>query len=159
MFDLVEKHHVGAGQVKTLRVRMGKTTVDMHGIFPRYRGKFEALLSIHYAAAVLHDKALTLGQFEPARYNDPALPRFAAERVDVTADPALTGARAVVEAETASGETIAVRCDHPRGAPENPLTRAQIEDKFAPSRRRLGGGTEEVIRAVAGWKTPSRCAR
>jgi 2-methylcitrate dehydratase PrpD len=152
MFDLVEQHQVGAGQVTTLRVRMGKTAVEMHGIFPRYRGKFEALLSIHYvAAAILHDKALTLAQFEPARYNDPALARFAAERVDVMADPALTGAQAVVEAETASGETIAVRCDHPRGAPENPLARAQIEDKLrAYARPRLPAArTEEVIRAVS----------
>jgi len=152
MFDLVEKHRVGAGQVKTLRVRMGKTAVDMHGIFPRYNGKFEALLSIHYAAAaVLHDKALTLAQFEPARYSDPALARFAAEQVAVTADPALTGAQAVVEAETASGETISVRCDHPRGAAENPLARTQIEDKFRTyARPRLTSAqAEEVIRTVS----------
>ena len=152
MFDLVEKRRVGAGQVKTLRVRMGKTAVDMHGIFPRYNGKFEALLSIHYAAAaILHDKALTLAQFEPARYSDPALARFAAEQVTVTADPALTGAQAVVEAETASGETISARCDHPRGAPENPLARTQIEDKFRTyARPRLTSAqTEEVIRTVS----------
>ena len=152
MFDLVEKHRVSAAQVKKLRVVMGKTAVDMHGIFPRYKGKFEALLSIHYAAAaVLHDGALTLAQFEPARYNDPMLARFAAERVDVTADLALTGAQAVVEAETTSGETIVVRCDHPRGAPENPLARAQIEDKFrAYATPRLSdANTEEAISAVS----------
>ena len=56
----------------------------MHGIFPRYKGKFEALLSTHYVAAViLHDRELTLAQFEPARYNDPKLRSFAAEHVDV----------------------------------------------------------------------------
>jgi 2-methylcitrate dehydratase PrpD len=110
---------------------MGKTAVDMHGIFPRYKGKFDALLSTHYAAAViLHDRELTLAQFEPARYDDPKLRKFAAEQVDVTNDPALTGVQAVVEAHTTDGRTINMRCDHPRGSAENPLTRTQIEAKF-----------------------------
>jgi 2-methylcitrate dehydratase PrpD len=131
MFDLVEKHGLAPGQVKKIRVFLGKTGVDMHGIFPRYKGKFEALLSIHYcAAAILHDRALTLAQFEPARYNDPGLMRFAAEQVEVKLDAALGGAQSVVEADTADGRTLSVRCDHPRGSPENRLTRAQIEEKF-----------------------------
>src|SRR5262247_2583221 len=40
MFDLVEKHRVTFDQVKRLRVSLNKTGVDMHGIFPRYNGKF-----------------------------------------------------------------------------------------------------------------------
>jgi 2-methylcitrate dehydratase PrpD len=131
MFDLVEKHRVAFDQVKKLRVSMNKTSVDMHGIFPRYKGKFEALLSTHYcAAAILHDRALTLAQFDPARYNDPRLARFAAEQVEVRVDPALSGVQAVVEAETTAGRTVTARCEHPRGAPENPLKRAEIEDKL-----------------------------
>lgn len=131
MFDLVEKHDIAPAQVKRLRVVVGKTAFDMHGIFPRYQGKFEALLSIHYAAAViLHEKQLTLAQFEPARYNDPVLRGFAAEQVEVKCDTALTGVQAVVEAQTRDGSTITVRCEHPRGSPENRLTRSQIEHKF-----------------------------
>jgi 2-methylcitrate dehydratase PrpD len=151
MFDLVEEHRVAPEQVERLRVAMSKTAVDMHGIFPRYKGKFEALLSTHYAAAaVLHDRALTLAQFEPARYNDPGLARFAAEKVDVQIDPALTGVQAVVEARLASGATVSVRCDHPRGAAENPLSRAQIEDKFRTyARARLPASRiEEIIGSV-----------
>ena len=78
LFDLLEAHDRSA-QVKTLRVSLGQTAFDMHGKLPRYKGKFDALISGHYAAAViLHDRALTLAQFEPARYDDPqlrALPR------------------------------------------------------------------------------------
>jgi 2-methylcitrate dehydratase PrpD len=71
MFDLVEEHRVAPAQVERIRVVMSRMAVDMHGIFPRYQGKFEALLSTHYAAAaILHDRSLTLAQFEPARYND-----------------------------------------------------------------------------------------
>jgi len=50
--------------------------------------------------------------------------------VEVRCDPALVGSQALVEAETADGSTFGVQCDHPRGAPENPLSRAQIEGKF-----------------------------
>lgn len=152
MFDLVEQHRLDPGQVKKLRVSMNKTGVDMHGIFPRYKGKFEALLSTHYAAAaILHDRALTLAQFEPARYNDPGLARFAAEQVEMKVDSSLAGVQAVVEAETADGRTLSVRCDHPRGSPENPLTRAQIEEKFRTYAKALlpGAGVEEAVKAMS----------
>src|SRR5688500_2727906 len=152
MFDLVEQNEITPQQVKRVRVSLGKTANDMHGIFPRYKGKFEALLSTHYAAAViLHDRELTLGQFEPARYNDPKLKAFAAENVEVREDPSLTGIQTIVEAETTEGRTIKVRCDTPRGSPENRLTRAQIEAKFRTyARGRLPETRiEEIIAAVA----------
>jgi 2-methylcitrate dehydratase PrpD len=97
MFELMEKHRPEFDQVKKLRVYTNKTGVDMHGMFPHYKGKFEALLSTHYcAAAILHDKTLSLAQFEPARYNDPKLARFAADRVETIVDASLTGVQSVV---------------------------------------------------------------
>jgi 2-methylcitrate dehydratase PrpD len=152
MFDLVEQHDVKPGQVRKLRVTLGETANKMHGIFPRYKGKFEALLSTHYAAAViLHDRELTLAQFEPERYNDPKLKAFAAEKVEVQADPALKEVQTIVEAEMADGRTIKVRSDVPRGAPENRLTRAQIEAKFRTyAKPRLSSARiEEIIGTVA----------
>jgi 2-methylcitrate dehydratase PrpD len=152
MFDLVEQHGLRLDQVRTLRVSLGKTAVDMHGIFPRYQGKFEALLSTHYcAAAILQDQALTLAQFEAARYNDPALARFAAEQVEIKSDPALSGVQCAVEAQTRDGRTLSVRCDHPRGSPENPLSRAEIEDKFRTYARALLAATavEEAVGAIS----------
>ena len=151
MFDLVESHQLAPDKVKKVRVTMSKTAVDLHGIFPRYKGKFDALLSTHYAAAViLHDRELSLAQFEPARYDDPKLRRFAAEQVEVTIDPALSGVQAVVEAQTTDGRTLSVRCDYPRGSAENPLTRAQIEAKFRTyAKARLpAANVDAVIAAI-----------
>ena len=131
MFDLVENHGVGSAQVNKLRVCLGKTAFDMHGGFSRYKGKFEALLSTHYAAAaILHDRELSLAQFDSARYNDPKLVRFAAEQVEVKCDPALVGVQALVEADMVDGSTITTRCEQPKGSPQNPLSRTQIEHKF-----------------------------
>ena len=152
MFDLVERHELKPERVRKVRIAMSETANRMHGIFPRYQGKFDALLSTHYAAAaILHDRALTLEQFEPARYNDPKLKAFAAENVEVVGDPALKEVQAVIEAELADGRTISVRCDTPRGAPENRLTRAQIEAKFRTyAKRRIPAARiDEVIGTVA----------
>lgn len=152
MFDLVEQHDVKAQQVRRVRVGLSKTGNDMHGIFPRYKGKFEALLSTHYAvAAILHDRELTLSQFAPERYDDAKLKSFAAENVEVREDASVSGVQAIVEAETTAGRVIKVRCDTPRGSPENPLTRAQIEAKFRTyAKGRLPEKSiEEIIGAVS----------
>jgi 2-methylcitrate dehydratase PrpD len=151
LFDLIEQHEVKPEAVRRIRVSLSKVGNDMHGIFPRYKGKFEALLSSHYAVAViLHDRELTLAQFEPRRYNDAKLKTFAAENVEVREDASLTGVQTVVEAELTDGRTIRVRSDVPRGAPEKPLTRAQIEAKFRTyAKGRLPDARiEEVITAV-----------
>jgi 2-methylcitrate dehydratase len=128
----------------------------MHGGFGAYRGKFEALLSAHYAAAaILHDGALTLAQFAPARYDDPALRVFAGEKVDVHPDASVGGSQAKVEVIMNDGTRYATRCDHPLGSFENPLSRAQVEQKF----RTYAAGVladsdvENVIEAVARLET------
>ena len=131
LFDLVEKHDIDPAKVKQLRVRLSQTVFDLHGKLARYKAKFDALISAHYTAAViLHDRTLTLAQFESARYDDPKLRRAAAEQVDVQPDPALTGVQAVVEIEMMDGKVLSARCTHPRGSAENPLTWAQIEGKL-----------------------------
>jgi len=151
MFDMLEKHRIDPAQVKTLRIALSTPVFDLHGNFSRYKAKFEALLSAHYVAtAVLHDRELTLAQFEPARYDDPKLRRFA-EAVEVRAEPNLRGVAALVDVETTAGELFSARCDQPLGAPENKLSRAQIEAKFrtyAPARLSQPQ-IDDVIGAVA----------
>jgi 2-methylcitrate dehydratase PrpD len=138
LFDLVEGNRIDPGQVKTLRIALSQAVFDLHGGLARYKGKFDALISAHYTAAViLHDQKLTLAQFEPARYDDPKLRRSAAEQVEIRPDPALAGVEAVAEIENHDGTKLSARCQYPRGSAENPLSRSQIETKFrtyAPER-------------------------
>jgi 2-methylcitrate dehydratase PrpD len=150
MFEIVEKHKIDPAQVKKLRIGLSKFAFDLHGTFARYKAKFEALLSAHYvAAAILHDRELTLAQFEPARYDDPKLRRFS-EQVEVRSDPELNGVQALADVETIDGKIISARCDHPLGSPENRLTRAQVEAKFRTyAKGQLSDArVEEVIRWV-----------
>src|SRR5262249_7837966 len=81
------------------------------------------------AAVILHDQALTLAQFEPARYDDPKMRRAAAEQIELRADATLSGVQAVGEIES-DDATVKARCDPPRGSAQNPLSRAHIEGKF-----------------------------
>jgi 2-methylcitrate dehydratase PrpD len=131
LFDIVAKHAVDPARVRKVHIALGKTTFDMHGGFDTYKAKFEALLSTHYTAAViLHDRALTLAQFEPQRYDDPKLRAFAAQKVEVRPDASLGGAQAAVDIEMDDGATLSARCEHPLGSFENPLSRADVERKF-----------------------------
>lgn len=131
LFNAVASNPVPFEAIETVKLGLSQTPFQMHGGFSTYKAKFEALLSAHYVAAVfLRDRTLTLAQFEPACYDDVGLRAFAANQVEVTADPSLKGGQCVVEILTKSGETISARCDYPLGAPENPVTSQQIEDKF-----------------------------
>jgi 2-methylcitrate dehydratase PrpD len=131
LFDLLKRAEIDTAKVEKLRVAMSPSAFDYHGKLPNYKGKFEALISAHYTAAViLHDRALSLAQFEPARYDDANLRRFAERQVEIHPDPTLDGVQAVVEIELAGGRKLSARSDHPRGAVENPLSPAEIAGKF-----------------------------
>jgi len=131
LFDLIGKHNLDFARVRKVRIGLSQGAFNMHGGFGTYKAKFEALLSAHYTAAVvLHDRALTLAQFEPGRYDDARLRRFAAEQVEARADASVTGSQALVDVETADGAIFSERCEYPLGSYENPLSRAQIEQKF-----------------------------
>jgi 2-methylcitrate dehydratase PrpD len=151
LFDIIEKNEIDPNNVKQMRVTMSQSAFDYHGKLPNYKGKFEALISAHYTAAViLHDRALTLAQFEPARYDDPKVRRFAEQQIEIRPDAALNGVQTTVEIELSGGKKFASRSDHPRGSFENPLSRAQIEDKFRTyGKGRLSSARlEEIIEAV-----------
>jgi 2-methylcitrate dehydratase PrpD len=152
LFDLLEQNDFDARDVSRVQVGLGQRAFDMHGGFATYAGKFQAMLSAHYAAAaVLHDRDLSLLQFEPERYEAPELVRFAAENVSVALDTSLSGPEATVEVALRNGTTFAARCIHTRGSPENPLTTEQVEGKFRRYAAPVlsAGQVEGVIQAVA----------
>jgi len=151
--DLLSKRRIEPSRVRKVRIALGQAAFDMHGGFAAYKAKFEALLSAHYTAAViLHDRALTLAQFEPGRYDDPALRSFAREKVEVRADAAITGSQAKADIVMDDGAIFSATCEHPLGSPENPLSRTQIEQKFRNYAQSVLSDTQiaEVIGAVNG---------
>ena len=151
LFEILAKHAIDPAAIKTVRVTLPTMGFDMHGKLPVYKGKFEALISAHYTAAViLHDRSLTLAEFEPARYDDPKLRKFAEHQVVVRADPAMNLLQTAVEVEMTNGTVHAVRSEHPKGSFENPLSRQEVEDKFRVyAKGRLpASAIEEIIATV-----------
>ena len=131
LFDLIRRHDLAAARTKRLRIHVSPATFDAYRNRRSYTGKWEASASLHYTAAVvLHDRELWMDQFEPGRYDDPALKRYATECVDLVGHRDLTAEQAIVEAEMNDGSVLSAQCKASKGTPENPLTRAEIEDKF-----------------------------
>ena len=152
LFDLVEKHPIDPAQVKKLRIALSKPVFDMHGIFASVQGASSRRCCRRTTSPPRSctTARMTLAQFEPARYDDAKLRRFA-EQVEVQAPiPRSAASQARVEIEMADGKTLSARCEHPRGSPENRLSRAQIEAKFRTyARGRLSDAqVEDVIAAV-----------
>jgi 2-methylcitrate dehydratase PrpD len=147
--SLIEANDFAFTDIETVTIALGKTPFDMHGGFATYTAKFEAMLSVHYAAAVfLRDRELTLTQFEPKSYDDPALRQFAAEQVRIDCDESLGNGQATATVVLHDGRSLTARCDAPLGAPENPMSFGQVQDKFrtyAASRY-----SEDQVEAIIG---------
>lgn len=152
LYNLVQETGVAFDEVAGVRLALSRTPYDMHGGFSKYRAKFEALLSAHYVTGVyLRDRTVTLDQFEPACYDDPALRAFAAEKVEVALDGNLANGQAVVDVETTDGRKLSARCDHPLGSPANPMLPGQVEHKLrtCAGYRLSDARTDELVSAVA----------
>lgn len=151
LFNLVGAHDIAFEDVARVRLSLSETPYKMHGGFATYDAKFEALLSAHYVAGVyLRDRTVTLDQFEPACYDDPVLRQFAGDRVEILHDPALSNGQAIADIELKDGSNCSARCDHPLGAPENPLTAAQCEAKLRSCAEGVlpAGQTDELVAAI-----------
>jgi 2-methylcitrate dehydratase PrpD len=129
LFDLIRGHDLRAERTKALRIHVSPACFEAYAQRRTFSGKWQASASIHYTAAVvLHDRELWMEQFE--RYHDPELQHFAKERVVLLGKAGLTAEQAIVEAHMKDGAVLSADCKASKGTPENPLTRAEIEDKF-----------------------------
>jgi 2-methylcitrate dehydratase PrpD len=156
LFDALEQRPFKLKDIKRAEIRLAPTVFNLHGKLAKYKAKFDALISAHYTAAIIiQDHVLTLEQFTPARYDDPAIRKAAAELIDIKPDESLKDVQSTVEFELTDGTRIAKRCDFPRGSAENPLTRAQIETKLRTyAKGRLSPqAIERVIASVASLET------
>lgn len=131
LYDLINNHEVPFDAIENVEITLAPVPVKMFGQLPNYKAKFEALISAHYVTAVyLRDHALTLKQFEPDCYDAPDLRAFAADRVSVVAEEKMPGGKCRAVVTLKDGSTLTGNCENPLGTPENPMSRAQVEDKF-----------------------------
>jgi 2-methylcitrate dehydratase len=138
VLDLVKTHDLRAEQVRKIEIRSLARAADILSDASKYdpRTKETADHSLPYViAAALVERQVTPAQFTPEKIMDPTI-RAQLEKVKVIADPEIEKLfpalqRVVVEIATTDGRQLTQQLDYPKGDPRNPLTDAEVEEKFA----------------------------
>lgn len=142
MLALVREHDMKPESVESIRLGLSDTGYALHGeLDPKDR--FQARLSARYVAAVvLADRQCWLEQFTAQRFADDELIRFARERVGTAEDPAVRSGGATVEVRLVDGETVRFTAAVPKGDPGDPLSFAEVAEKF---RRSAAGKLSDAV--------------
>jgi 2-methylcitrate dehydratase len=137
VLDLVRQHDLKPDAIKKVRIRSLARAADILSDPSKYdpRTKETADHSLPYViAAALVDRQVTPAQFADAKIMDPAI-RAQLKKVEVVADPEIEKLfpklqRVIVTIHTTDGKEHTKQVDYPKGDPRNPLTDAEIEEKF-----------------------------
>ncbi len=137
VLDLVKEHDLDPDRVARIEVHSLARAADILADPSKYdpRTKETADHSLPYViAAALVDRQVTALQFTPERIMDPRV-REQLGKVEVTADPEIEKVfpklqRARVIIHTTDGRRLTRQLDYPKGDPRNPLSDAEIEEKF-----------------------------
>ena len=128
-----EKNGFDINSIDSIDVKTYKLAVEGHD-HVQIEGENSAKMSIPYSLAVsLCTGKAGMDEFMDERIND-SLVLETTKKVIVTANDELTALCpqkrvAIVNVKTLNGD-YSERVDYPKGEPENPLTREELEDKF-----------------------------
>jgi 2-methylcitrate dehydratase PrpD len=147
LIRLVAMGRLDPGRLRDVRIVVAPSVLRQHERFRHPSGTFEAMLSIHYAAAaIVQYGRLGIEEFLPPVYADPQLHARIDDQIRVDADPDLSPLACRVEVRDADGSTEMVAIDRPRGHPDDPATRAELAAKYrACSAGPLGAGRADVL--------------
>lgn len=138
VLDLIKTNDLKPDQVEKVQIRSLARAADILSDPSKYdpRTKETADHSLPYViAAAIVDRQVTAAQFEMKKIMDPAI-RAQLKKVEVVADPEIEKVfpalqRVVVNIIAADGRAFSKQLDYPKGDPRNPLTDAEVEEKFA----------------------------
>src|SRR5467141_2112595 len=137
VLDIVKKNDLHPEQVTKIQIRSLARAADILSDPSKYdpRSKETADHSLPYViAAALVDRQVTPAQFEMNKIVDPTI-RAQLKKVEVVADPEIEKVfpalpRVIVNITTTDGRKLSKQLDYPKGDPRNPLSDAEIEEKF-----------------------------
>ena len=137
VLDLVKGNDLHPDQVEKIQIRSLARAADILSDPSKYdpHTKETADHSLPYVvAAALVDRQVTPAQFEMAKIMDPTI-RAQLKKVEVVADPEIEKVfpalqRVIVNISTKDGANFSKQLDYPKGDPRNPLSDAEIEEKF-----------------------------
>ena len=131
------EHHIQAEDVDMIHVETTKRGADILSDASKFdpQTKETADHSLPYViAAAVADGNVFPDSFEESKLFDPRI-RGLLKKIKVTADPQIDALfpkvkRARVTITTKEGQTYCAEVDHAKGSPQNPMTDADIENKF-----------------------------
>ena len=137
VLDLVKNNNLDPDQVQKIQIRSLARAADILSDPSKYdpHTKETADHSLPYViAAALVDRQVTPAQFEINKIMDPAI-RTQLKKVEVVGDPEIEKVfpalqRVIVNITTTDGRNFSKQLDYPKGDPRNPLSDAEIEEKF-----------------------------
>ncbi|HUJ96289.1 MAG TPA: MmgE/PrpD family protein [Terriglobales bacterium] len=138
VLDVVKENDLKPEQVTKIQIRSLARAADILSDPSKYdpHTKETADHSLPYViAAALVDRQVTPAQFEMERIMNPEI-RAQLRKVEVVADPEIEKVfpalqRVIVNITTTDGRTLSKQLDFPKGDPRNPLSDAEIEEKFS----------------------------
>jgi 2-methylcitrate dehydratase len=138
VLDIVKSNDLKSEQVEKVQIRSLARAADILSDPSKYdpRSKETADHSLPYViAAAIADRQVTPVQFEMKKIMDPTI-RAQLKKVEVVADPEIEKVfpalqRVIVNLTTTDGRTFTKQLDYPKGDPRNPLSDAEVEEKFA----------------------------
>lgn len=138
VLDIVKANGLKPEQVEKVQIRSLARAADILSDPSKYdpQSKETADHSLPYViAAAIAERQVTPVQFEMKKIMDPTI-RAQLKKVEVVADPEIEKVfpglqRVIVNLTTTDGRTFSKQLDYPKGDPRNPLSDAEVEEKFA----------------------------
>ena len=138
VLDIVKSNDLEPEQVEKVQIRSLARAADILSDPSKYdpQSKETADHSLPYViAAAVAERQVTPVQFEMKKIMDPTI-RAQLKKVEVVADPEIEKVfpalqRVIVNLTTTDGRTFSKQLDYPKGDPRNPLSDAEVEEKFA----------------------------
>ena len=138
VLDLVKENDLHPDNVEKIQIRSLARAADILSDPSKYdpHTKETADHSLPYViAAALAERQVTPAQFEMKKIMDPTI-RAQLKKVEVVADPEIEKVfpalqRVFVNITTTDGRKLSKQLDYPKGDPRNPLSDAEIEEKFS----------------------------
>ena len=138
VLDIVKSNNLKPEQVEKVQIRSLARAADILSDPSKYdpRSKETADHSLPYViAAAIAERQVTPVQFEMKKIMDPTI-RAQLKKIEVVADPEIEKIfpalqRVIVTLTTTDRRTFTKQLDYPKGDPRNPLSDAEVEEKFA----------------------------
>jgi 2-methylcitrate dehydratase PrpD len=158
LLRVMEEHNLAAASIVRVRAHVHQAALDVLGSVSEPRTLHQAKFCMGFVLALLAVRGhAAIGDFTDDTLHDPQLLAFS-NKVEMVLDPDVDSAYPQrwigrVDVDLVDGSVFTATVEAPKGDPENPLTRSEVEEKFRRLVRFAGGATDDEAERLLtlGW--------